>query len=80
MAKRQRRLIFIRPGFLVLTAKGLEFVETWFGASGRVPPHLTKLYQLLLRQIIQVLNVHCMPLGLDIIYAKGVKAKNVEST
>ena len=51
MAKRQRRLIFIRPGFLVLSAKGFEFVETWFGASGRVPPHLTKLYQLLLHTV-----------------------------
>ena len=33
---------------MVLTAKGLEFIEVWFGATGRVPPNVTKVYQLLL--------------------------------
>ena len=37
--------------YLVLTEKGVEFVEKWFHTEGRVPPHLTKLYQLLLRMV-----------------------------
>jgi len=35
----------------VLTEKGVEFVEKWFHTEESVPPHLTKLYQLLLRVI-----------------------------
>ncbi len=35
--------------FLVLTSKGLNFVTGWFGTPGRVPTHVTKLYQFLLR-------------------------------
>lgn len=37
--------------YLVLTEKGVEFVEKWFHTERRVPPHLTKLYQLLLRMV-----------------------------
>lgn len=40
-----------RKRFLVLTAKGFEFVKNWFDASEAVPSDLTKLYQLLLRTI-----------------------------
>ena len=47
----RRVRVLIAKSFLVLTTKGVEFVETWFGASGRVPPHLTKLYQLLLHTV-----------------------------
>jgi len=32
----------------VLKIKGVEFVETWYGAPKCVPPDLTRLYQLLL--------------------------------
>lgn len=35
----------------MLEAKGLEFIETWFGEPKCVPPNLTKLYQLLLHTI-----------------------------
>ena len=35
----------------MLTEKVVEFVERWFHTEGRVPPHLTKLYQLLLRMV-----------------------------
>jgi len=35
----------------VLKVKGLEFLETWFGTLKRVPPNLTKLYQLLLHMV-----------------------------
>jgi len=34
--------------FLILTRKGLEFVKRWFLDSVRVPPELTREYQLLL--------------------------------
>ena len=71
MAKKARRLILIRPGFLVLTAKGLEFVETWFGASGRVPPHLTKLYQLLL-QTVSMGGVISLQVALKMGYSRKV--------
>jgi len=37
--------------YLVLNVKGLDFVETWFGAPKRVPPDLTKLYQLILNMV-----------------------------
>ena len=35
----------------MLNVKGLDFVETWFGAPKRVPPDLTKLYQLILNMV-----------------------------
>lgn len=38
-------------GYLVLTGKGFEFVEKWFHTEGRVPPHLARLYHLLLRMV-----------------------------
>ena len=31
--------------------RGLDFVDVWFGAPRRVPPDLTRLYQLLLNII-----------------------------
>jgi len=34
--------------FLILTEKGLEFVKTWFNKDRRVPPELTRMYQMLL--------------------------------
>jgi hypothetical protein len=40
-----------RKRYLVLKAKGLEFLETWFGTMKCVPPNLTKLYQLLLHMV-----------------------------
>lgn|GEM_PF-1287247 len=38
-------------GYLVLTKKGFEFVEKWFHTEGRIPPHLARLYQLLLQLV-----------------------------
>ena len=40
-----------RSRYLVLKGKGLDFIETWFGAPKCVPPNLTKMYQLLLHMV-----------------------------
>lgn len=72
MGKTLRRVrVLIPPSFLVLTTKGLEFVKNWFGASGRVPPNLTRLYQLLLQTVSMggVMNVQA---ALRIGYDRGV--------
>jgi hypothetical protein len=47
-----RRTSFIyQRKYLVLTVKGLEFLDTWFGTLKCIPPNLTKLYQLLLHMV-----------------------------
>jgi hypothetical protein len=51
MVTMQRQFSRYRKQYLVLEAKGLEFVETWFGTPKCVPPDLTKLYQLLLHMV-----------------------------
>lgn len=43
-----KRIIILRPGFLLLTIQGLRFVKGWFNTTAHVPNHLTRLYQLLL--------------------------------
>jgi len=51
MITMQRQFSRHRKQYLVLKAKGLEFLETWFGTLKCVPPNLTKLYQLLLHMV-----------------------------
>ena len=51
MITMQKKLSRNRKQYLVLKAKGLEFLETWFGTLKCVPPNLTKLYQLLLHMV-----------------------------
>lgn len=40
-----------RTQYLVLKAKGLDFVATWFASQEKVPPDLTRMYQLLLHTV-----------------------------
>ena len=47
----ERRALNRQRRYLVLREKGLEFIETWFGAPKCVPPNLTKMYQLLLHMV-----------------------------
>lgn len=47
----RRRFPYHQKQYLVLKAKGLEFIEKWFGTSKCVPPSLTRLYQLLLHMV-----------------------------
>ena len=62
--------------YLVLTEKGAEFVEKWFHTEGRVPPHLTKLYQLLLR-VVSFRGVISMRLALRSGYDREVISEAV---
>lgn len=64
--------------YLVLTEKGVEFVEKWFHTEGRVPPHLTKLYQLLLR-MVSFRGVISMRLALRSGYSREVIQKAVSN-
>lgn len=43
-----KRIIILRPAFLVLTIQGLRFMGEWFNTTAPLPYHLTRLYQLLL--------------------------------
>lgn len=47
----QRRIRLRKKQYLVLKTEGLEFLEKWFKTQERVPPNLTKLYQLLLHMV-----------------------------
>lgn len=53
MAKRRAKLTAFpsRKLYLIVTVKGLDFVEEWFKSNEHIPSNLTKLYQLLLRTI-----------------------------
>lgn len=39
----------LRKLYLVLTSKGLDFVDKWFESTEHIPSNYTKIYQLLLR-------------------------------
>lgn len=51
MDKRRVKLEIIpsRKLYLILTVKGLDFVNEWYKSNRHIPSNLTKLYQLLLR-------------------------------
>jgi len=72
-ARRRVSLVFhpSRQLFLVLTLKGLDFVDEWLGSVERVPPNITKLYQLLL-QTIRIGGVIGMRMALRLGYSRGV--------
>jgi len=43
------RIVPLRKFYLILTVRGIDFVEEWYKSNEHIPPSLTKLYQLLLR-------------------------------
>jgi hypothetical protein len=51
VAKRRVNLTVapLRKLCLILTSKGLDFVDRWFKSNEHIPSNLTKLYQLLLQ-------------------------------
>jgi len=51
MIAMRRTLFSPSKKHLVLKAKGLQFLDTWFGTPKCIPPNLTKLYQLLLHMV-----------------------------
>jgi len=42
-------IVPFRKLYLILTDKGVDFVEKWYKSNERIPPSLAKLYQLLLQ-------------------------------
>ncbi len=51
MLTMRRKFSYRQKQYLVLKAKGLEFIETWFYTPRCIPSNLTKLYQLLLHMV-----------------------------
>jgi len=48
--------------YVVITVKGVEFAEHWYAAR-RIPPHMSRLYQLLLG-LIWMRGIMTVPVGL----------------
>lgn len=65
-----------RKRFLVLTAKGFDFVKNWFDTAESIPSDLTRLYQLLLR-IITMGGTLPLVAALKMKYTKKVIQKAV---
>ena len=74
--RRSVRLVLhpTRKLFLVVTVKGLDFVDEWFGSGERVPVNLTRLYQFLL-QTIQIGGVMSMWTAFRLGYSRDVVNK-----
>jgi len=78
MAKRRVKLTVapLRNLYLILTSKGLDFVDRWFKSNEHIPSSLTKLYQLLL-QTARLNGVVNMWMTIRLGYSKDVISKAI---
>lgn len=80
MAKRRVELTVVpfRKLYLILTIKGLDFVDDWFNSNEHIPSSLTELYQLLLR-IARLNGVINMWIAMRLGFSKDVINKAISN-
>ena len=80
LVKGRIRITFIpsHKYYLVLTVKGLDFVNKWFSSNEHIPANLTKLYQILLR-IARLDGVVDMLLAIRLGYGKDIINKAISN-